>query len=312
MSSVEERNMELSRLGLWTTFEGASLAEAVQVAQRVESLGYGTLWMSMSLRRDLLVTASHLLANTQDLIIATGIQATFDRRPSTMVQGQRTLDELYGGRFLLGLGVSHPVIVNELHGLEYGPPLTTMRAYLNAMDQGLNPASVLGEEISGITTAVTRDRPLRVLAALGPKMLALSAERADGAHPYFMPPEHTHEARQILGPDKWLCPEVKVVLDEDPSRARAAARMAGAPNIKLENYRKAWRRFGFTDADFADGGSDRLIDATVAWGSQASVERFIQRHFNAGATQVCLHFVAAGHEFGTIPWEAVEAMAPGR
>ena len=304
--------MELSRFGFWTSFESASLAEAVQVAQRVESLGYGTLWMSMSLRRDLLVTASHLLSNTQDLIVATGIQATFDRLPSTMAAGQRTLYELSAGRFLLGLGVSHPVVVHELYGLEYGPPLATMRAYLDAMDQALNPAAVLGDEVPHLTDGVTPERPPRVLAALGPRMLALSGERADGAHPYFMPPEHTHEARQILGPDAWLCPEVKVVLDEDPSRARAAARAMGAPNIGLENYRKAWRRFGFADADFADGGSDRLIDATVAWGSQASVERFIQRHFDAGATQVCLHFVATGDDFGTIPWKAVEALAAGR
>ena len=302
--------MELSRLGFWTSFEGASLEEAVQVAQRVEALGYGTLWMSMSLRRDLLVTASHLLANTQDLIIGTAIQATFDRLPSTMVAGQRTLHELSGGRFLLGLGVSHPVVVDELHGLEYGPPLTTMRAYLDAMDRGLDIAAVFGGAIPTSRDASVRSSPPRVLAALGPKMMALSGERADGAHPYFMPPEHTHEARQILGPDAWLCPEVKVVLDEDPSRARAAARSIGAPNISLENYRKSWRRFGFTDADFADGGSDRLIDSTVAWGSQASVEAFIQRHFDAGATHVCLHFVATGDDFGTIPWEAVEALAP--
>ena len=200
----------------------------MQVAQRVEALGYGTLWMSMSLRRDLLVTASHLLANTHDLIIATAIQATFDRLPSTMAAGQRTLHELFGGRFLLGLGVSHPVIVDELHGLKYGPPLATMRAYLDAMDRGLNPASVLGGKIPTGSASETPHRLPRVLAALGPKMLALSGERADGAHPYFMPPEHTHEARQILGPDAWLCPEVKVVLDEDPSRARAAARSIGA------------------------------------------------------------------------------------
>ncbi|MDE0511897.1 MAG: TIGR03620 family F420-dependent LLM class oxidoreductase [Gammaproteobacteria bacterium] len=302
--------MDLSRLGFWTTFEGSSLDEAVQVAQRVEALGYGTLWMSMSLRRDLLVTAAHLLANTTDLIVGTAIQATFDRLPSTMVAGQRTLDELSGGRFLLGLGVSHPVVVEKLHGLEYGPPLKTMRAYLDAMDRDLNPAAVFGSDVPAAKTDAPPGRPPRVLAALGPKMLALSGERADGTQPYFMPPEHTREAREILGPDAWLCPEVKVVLEEDPSRAREAARLAGAPNIKLENYHNAWKRFGFTDSDFSDGGSDRLIDATIAWGNQTRVENFIQRHFDAGATQVCLHFVATGDDFGTIPWNAVEALAP--
>ena len=304
--------MKLSRLGFWTSFEAASLPEAVQVAQRVESLGYGALWMSMSLRRDLLVTASNLLASTQDLIVATGIQATFDRLPSAMAAGQRTLDELSGGRFLLGLGLSHSPIVEGVHGLEYGPPLATMRAYLDAMDRGLDLTAVLGKQVPAGMASATPDRLPRVLAALGPKMLALSGERADGAHPYFMPPEHTHEARRILGPDAWLCPEVKVVLDADASSARAAARAIGAPNIGLENYQKAWRRLGFEDSDFADGGSDRLIDATVAWGSQSDVERFIQRHVDAGANHVCLHFVGTGGELGAIPWKAVEALAPGR
>ncbi|MDE2930658.1 MAG: TIGR03620 family F420-dependent LLM class oxidoreductase [Chloroflexota bacterium] len=301
--------MELSKRGFFTSFEGATLDEAVSTAQRVESLGYGVLWMSMSLRRDLLVTASHLLANTENLVVGTAIQATFDRLPSTMVSGQRTLDEMSGGRFLLGLGVSHPVIVDELYGLEYGPPLTTMRNYLDAMDRVPGVEALLGDKVKNLGGQNTNRLP-RVLAALGPKMMALSGERADGAHPYFMPPEHTEEARGILGPDPWLVPEVKVVLDEDPSRARAAARKIGRANIGLPNYQKSWKRFGFTDEDFADRGSDRLIDATVAWGSHADVEAFIQRHVDAGANQVCLHFVASGESFGQIPWDAVEALAP--
>ena len=150
----------------------------------------------------------------------------------------------------------------------------------------------------------------RVLAALGPKMLALARDRAMGAHPYFMPPEHTRRAREILGPDRWLCPEVKVVLETDPARARAAARAAGAINIALPNYQREWRQSGFADADFANGGSDRLIDATIAWGDAAAIRKYLDRHFAAGATQVCIHAVGAGGPMSGPNWDVLEALAP--
>jgi probable F420-dependent oxidoreductase len=150
----------------------------------------------------------------------------------------------------------------------------------------------------------------RVLAALGPKMLALARDRAQGAHPYFMPPEHTRRAREILGPDRWLCPEVKVVLDTDASRARALARAAGVTNISLPNYQRTWRELGFDDRDFAAGGSDRLIDATVAWGDAAAVRAHLDRHFAAGADQVCIHAVGSEGAFAGPHWPTLEALAP--
>jgi probable F420-dependent oxidoreductase len=305
--------MELGSLGVWASLEGLALPEAIEAGQRIEGLGYSTLWHPMAMRRDLMVLASLLLGHTDDLILATGIIPIFERAPSVMAAGQRTLDEQSGGRFLLGLGVSHPPIVEGMHGLVYGPPLTAMREYLDEMDRGPDLSALLGDAAAPRDDApVVQSGPPRVLAALGPKMLALSRDRAQGAHPYFMPPEHTKEAREILGPDAWLCPEVKVVLGAEPSEARAAARAAGATNISLENYRKTWRKYGFEESDFANGGSDRLIDATVAWGKQADIESFIQSHLDAGATQVCIHFVnPAGMQAG-LHWEAIEALAPGR
>jgi len=305
--------MELSPRAVWASLEGLELPEAIEAAQRIEALGYGALWHPMAMRRDLLLTAATLLQHTRELIVATGILPIFEREPAVMAAGQRSMEELAPGRFLLGLGVSHPPIVEGMHGLVYGPPLTSMRQYLDRMDRGPDFSALLGvpPETGADEAPPQQTGPPRVLAALGPKMLALSRDRAQGAHPYFMPPEHTREAREILGPDAWLCPEVKVVLESDPGRARAAAREAGATNISLENYRKAWRKYGFEDRDFADGGSDRLIDATVGWGECDDIERFLQSHLDAGATQVCIQFVhPAGREAG-LHWEAIEALAPG-
>lgn len=306
--------MELGSRGVWASLDAYSLSEAIEAARRIEDLGYSTLWMPMSMSRDLMVVASLVLANTERLIVATGIVPTFERAPAVMAASARVLDEQSGGRFLLGLGVSHAPIVEGMHGLRYGPPLSSMREYLDAMDRGPDFSALM----PGAAPAERRNEPIvqtgppRVLAALGPKMLALSRDRAQGAHPYFMPPEHTRTAREILGSDAWLCPEVKVVLDTDASRARASARAAGAANLALENYHRNWRRCGFEDADFVTGGSDRLIDATVAWGSDDDVERFLARHLEAGATQVCLQFVNEGGAHTGLPWKAVEALAPGR
>jgi probable F420-dependent oxidoreductase len=306
--------MKLGRLGVWTSLEGLEGSQALAAAQRIEGLGYSALWHPMAMRGDLMLIASSLLAHTKDLIVATGILPIFERAPAVLAAGQRMLDEQSGGRFLLGLGVSHPPIVEGMHGLVYGPPLTTMRDYLDQMDRGPDLSALLGDPAAAQKSSdpIVQTGPPRVLAALGPRMLALSRDRAQGAHPYFMPPEHTREAREILGPDAWLCPEVKVVLDSNPSRARNAAREAGAANIALENYRKTWRNYGFEDADFAHGGSDRLIDGTVAWGTRSTVERFIQSHLDAGATQVCLHFVNPEGVGAGLDWNAIEALAPGR
>jgi probable F420-dependent oxidoreductase len=285
--------MELGRLAVWCSLDGGSLAQAVEAAQRIESLGYSAVWQPIALRRDVMVTASRQLAATERLVVATGIATIYERAPLVMAAAQRALDEQSGGRFLLGLGCSHSALTLPLFGREYAPPLRAMNEYLDRMDA--NAASPRGP---------------RVLAALGPRMLALARDRAQGAHPYFMPPEHTRRAREILGPDRFLCPEVKCVLETDPTRARALARAAGATNIALPNYQREWLRFGFAPADFASGGSDRLIDATVAWGNAAAIRKHLDRHFEAGATQVCIHAVGPGGVGAGPDWNVLEALAP--
>jgi len=297
--------MQLGRYAVWCSFEGGPLSAAVEAAQRIEALGYSALWQPMGLRRDLMVTASLQLAATQRLVIATGIATIYERAPLAMAAAQRALGEQSGDRFLLGLGCSHAAFTQALFGRAYAPPLSAVREYLEQMDAGFSLTGAPARSAGGSAGP-------RVLAALGPRMLALARERAQGAHPYFMPPEHTRRARAILGPERWLCPEVKVVLESDPARARALARAAGAVNIALPNYQQAWRELGFGDADFAQGGSDRLIDATVAWGDVGAIRKHLDRHFEAGATQVCIHPVGES-AFGSGPdCKILEALAPGR
>ncbi len=187
-----------------------------------------------------------------------------------------TLNEQSGGRFLLGLGVSHKPFVEGIRGHVYGPPVATMKSYLEAM------AAV------DYMSTLPAEAPPVVLAALGPSMLALAASHAQGAHPYLVPPEHTAAAREIVGPDSWICTEQKVLLETDAAKARSVARQALAIYMGLPNYRNNLVRFGFTDDDFENGGSDRLVDALVAWGDEKAIEARLQAHLDAGATQVCI------------------------
>ena len=192
--------MELGKLGVWISMDSMTAAAAAAFAKRVEDWGYAALWIPESRGRDALVHSSWLLANTQKLIVATGIANIYARDPMAMANGQRALAEQSGGRFLLGLGVSHVPSVEGMRGHIYGRPVATMRAYLDAMK-----AAPYG-------SPEPPEPPLTILAALGPRMLALSASHADGAHPYNVTPEHTAEARRILGAGKILCPEQMVLL----------------------------------------------------------------------------------------------------
>jgi probable F420-dependent oxidoreductase len=280
LQSCKDAAMELGKLGVWAPMDVLTAAEGAEFARRVEAWGYAALWLPESRGRDVLVHSSWLLANTNSLIVAPGIANIYARDPMAMANGQRALAEQSGSRFLLGVGVSHAPTVTGLRGHQYGKPVATMRAYL----QGMQAAPYLAPDPS--------ERPLTVVAALGPRMLALSAELADGAHPYNVPPEHTAEARRILGPGKLLCPEVWVLLETEPDRARSAARQALAPYMRLDNYVNNWRRLGFGDADLAGGGSDRLIDANVAWGNEEAIRRRIQEHWDAGADHVCVQSIS--------------------
>ena len=271
--------MQLGKLGVWAPMDVLSAAEGALFAQRVEGWGYAALWLPESRGRDVLVHSSWLLANTKSLIIAPGIANIYARDPMAMANGQRALAEQSGGRFLLGIGVSHAPTVVGLRGHTYGKPVTTMRAYL----QGMQAAPYLAPD--------PPERPLTIVAALGPRMMALSGELADGAHPYNVPPEHTAEARSILGSGKLLCPEVWVLLETDATAARSAARQALAPYMRLDNYVNNWRRIGFGDDELAGGGSDRFIDANVAWGTEEAIRKRIQEHWDAGADHVCIQSI---------------------
>jgi probable F420-dependent oxidoreductase len=275
-SFAGEAAVELGKLGVWMSMDSMTAAAAAAFAKRVEAWGYAALWIPESRGRNALVHSSWLLANTPRLIVATGIANIYARDPMAMANGQRGLNEQSDGRFLLGVGVSHRPMVQEVRGHTYDKPVATMRAYLAAMRDAPYQAPM------------PREKPLTVVAALGPRMMALSAELADGAHPYNTTPEHTAKARAILGPGKLLCPEVWVLLETDPAAARRAAREALSRYMQLENYVNSWRREGFGDDDLAGGGSERFLDAMVAWGDEGAIRARVQQHWDAGADHVCI------------------------
>jgi probable F420-dependent oxidoreductase len=289
--------MQIGELAAWYFTDGLGAGDAQAFAQRLERWGYSALWIPEAVGRDPFAHAAWLLAGTQRLIVATGIASIYARDANAMAAAQKTVAEQSGGRFLLGLGVSHAPMVEGLRGHSYGPPVATMRAYLERMRAAPYMAPAPAEP------------PPIVLAALGPKMLALSAERTQGAHPYNVPPEHTALARRIMGPQAWICVEQKVVLDTNASRARATARAALQLYMALPNYANNWKRLGFTDADIAGGGSDKLMDALVAWGDEEALRRRVREHLDAGATQVCIQPLSPPGTRGP-DLRAFEALAP--
>lgn len=282
---MAQRALQLGSTGVWTTrLEPLPAARAQEIAAELEELGFGALWVGEALGREALTHTGLLLAGTRRIVIATGIANIYGRDPVTMASGQKTLAEAYPNRFLLGLGVSHVPLVEQLRGHRYEKPVATMRAYLEAMDQAPYRA------------APPPSKPPRVLAALGPKMLRLAAERADGAHPYNTTPQHTAQAREVLGAEPLLCPEQAVILETNPAKARAVARNFLAIYLTLPNYTNNFLRLGFAESDFANGGSDRLIDAVIAWGDMKTVLSRIDQHRSAGADHVCIQVLTENQD----------------
>jgi probable F420-dependent oxidoreductase len=274
---MNSSSMELGQIGIWTAqFDYQPAAKVREASAELEQLGFGAIWFPESVGRESLTNAALLLGATSRIVIATGIANIYARDPVTTAAGQNTLAEAYPGRFLLGLGVSHIPLVEQVRGHRYGNPVASMRAYLDGMDRA--PYRAVPPSV----------KPVRVLAALGPKMLRLAAERAGGAHSYFVPPEHTARAREILGRDRLLAVEQAVVLETDSTKAREIARAHTSRYLALPNYVNNLRRFGFADADLADGGSDRLVDAIVAWGDMTAVIDRVRAHQSAGANHVCV------------------------
>jgi probable F420-dependent oxidoreductase len=287
---------QLRPTGLWYFTDGMPAPAAAEFAARVESLGYSTLWLPETTGRDPFAHIGYLAEHTTTLVFATGIANIYHRHAGVMKQVANTLAEQTGGRFVLGLGVSHAPMVAGLRKLDYSKPLTKMREYLDTMDNSPYRAAKPAEPV------------LRLLAALGPKMLELSRDGADGAHPYWTTPEHTAEARAILGEGKLLCVEQKVVVSTDAVAAREAGKAALGVYADLPNYRNNWLRLGFTEEDVTSR-SDRLIDALVAWGSPDDVQVRVQAHRDAGADHVCIQPLSTAGP-GQLDWSALEALAP--
>ena len=266
--------VELGPIGVWWSGSWHPADQPdVDGAAELEALGYSTLWSSGGFEAGLPSRFGRFLDSTQHVAVATGIVSVWVTPPESIAAAAAELEARFPDRFLLGLGASHSVIVAD-----YARPYSKVVAYLNALD--------------ALDTPVAPER--RVLAALGPRMLSLAAERAAGAHPYFVPVEHTAKAREILGPGPLLAPEVAVVVEPDAKRARALARTYASIYLPLPNYADNLRRLGYDDGDIEHGGSDRLIDAVIPWGDADTVAARIREHHDAGADHVCIQVVAEG------------------
>ncbi len=286
----------IGRIGVWLGSIGLEPASEERAAiARIEQLGYGVAWFGEGpANREALSHAGLLLGATERLVIATGIANIWARDAAAAINGANTLNEAYDERFLLGLGVSHAPIVNS-RGHEYAKPLTAMRTYLEAIDEHTYAAP-----------APEHPSPV-LLAALRPRMLELARERTAGAHPYFVPPAHTAKARATLGPVPLLAPEQVVVLETDATRAREIGRQHMASYLRLPNYVNNLRALGYGDADFADGGSERLVDAIVAWGDEQAIAGRVREHLDAGADHVAIQAYA---ENGGAALAQLERLAP--
>lgn len=278
-------NFGMGRVGVWTfALDIQPMARAQEAARELEELGYGCIWVPEAVGREPFASCALLLSATSRIGVATGIASMYARSAITMQAGWRTLSEAFGERFTLGIGASHEHMATKLHKGTYDKPYSAMVTYLDQMDKGIFAA------------AAPTTTPRRVLAALGPRMLALSAERGLGAHPYFVPPEHTKFARDVLGDGPLLAPEQAVLLETDPTKAREIARKFMATYIRLPNYANNLRRLGYSDDDLGDATrppSDRMVDAIVAWGTIDDAVARVKAHFDAGASHVSIQVLDA-------------------
>lgn len=271
--------MALGRLGVWYSTDKLNGGQLADLVRAIEGNGYSAFWYPESRGYESMSLAAYLLSKSDRLTIGSSIANIYARDSFTARRATISLNEWYGRRFILGVGVSHIPMVEGVRGHRYDKPIPAMRAYLE-----------------GLARDGGGDLPV-VVAALGPKMLALSAEMSRGAVPYNVTPEHTARAAAILGPNRILAVEQKVTIETDPIKARALGRKELARYMVLPNYRNNWLRIGFSEADLANGGSDRFIDAMCLWGDAETVKKGLRAHFAAGATHVCLQPVHADGDF---------------
>jgi probable F420-dependent oxidoreductase len=283
--------MELNGIGIWSgELRYGEESERRDAAAELEQLGYSALWIP-DVGGDVFGALRDLLEPTSTIVAATGVLNLWMHTVDEVGKGFAALEGDYPGRSLLGIGVSNPLYIDQTHPGQFKKPLQVTRRYLDELD----------------AVSVPRDR--RVLAAMGPKMLELARGGAGGAHPFVMTPEHTKAAREVLGEGPLLAPEQHVVFETDAARARAIAREGLATYLPLANYQSSWRRLGLGDDDFADGGSDRLIDHVVVWGDEATIATRVQAHFDAGADHVCVQALTAAQNTG-FPRAEWRALAP--
>jgi probable F420-dependent oxidoreductase len=274
--------MDIGPIGIWNSeLRNGDLIEATRAAAELESLGYGALWLNNGRDGKIFERVAALLAATKSIVVATGIVSIWDYPAADVAAAFARIDADFPERFLLGLGVSH--------GRER--TYDAMTAYLDALDRAPTPVPVAR----------------RVLAALGPRMLKLAAQRAAGAHPYNVSVEHTRQARQTLGPGPLLAPEQGVILESDPTRARHIARERMSFYLKAPNYTRNFERMGFGEADLQNGGSDRLLDAFIAWGDTPAIVQRVREQLHAGADHVCIQVLTPTP--GTFPHEAWRTLA---
>ncbi|MGH7964472.1 MAG: TIGR03620 family F420-dependent LLM class oxidoreductase [Candidatus Binatia bacterium] len=290
--------MDIGKIGIWFFLDAMTAPESAEFAQTVEKAGYRALWIPEAVGREPFAHAAYLLSQTERLSIATGIANIWARDAITMAAASKTVAELSGGRFVLGIGVSHKPLVSNLRGHSYDKPYSYMKEYLPKMKSALYRAPQPKDEV-----------PI-LIAALHPKMLALAATQTQGTHTYFVPPEHTAKVRQQIGAQPWICAAQAVILEKDASKARTAARQYMKTYVpRLPNYTNNLKALGFQDADFENGCSDHLVDAIVAWGSEDKIRDRIEAHLKAGATHVCILPIRWDNEALPDP-RAVAAFAP--
>jgi probable F420-dependent oxidoreductase len=291
---INSNRQDMGRVGAWVWDLVTAPAPHVREAVRaIEGMGYGAVWFPESRGREAIALSAMLLAETSTIKVAPGIASIWARDPSAAAGAAMALGEAWPGRFTLGLGVSHAPSVGA-RGHDYSRPLTRMEEYLDAME-------------SSVFVGPQPDVPVPVvLAALGPKMLRLAADRTTGAHPYFVPVSHTVFAREIIGPEVFLAPEQAIVLDTDPVRARATARGHMEHYLLSDNYRRNLLRLGWTESDLENGGSDALVDAIVSWGSAEEIAETIAAHHEAGADHVSIQVIS---ESEGIPLPELEELA---
>ena len=279
------------RVGIWSfDLDLQPMTKAQETAVELEELGFRCVWVPEAVGREPFASCGLLLSATKNLTMATGIASMYARSATTMAAGWKTLTERFGERFLLGIGASHQHLAEKIHQNKYVRPYSAMISYLDSMDQAV------------FFAAPPVTAPRRVLAALGPKMLKLSAQRGLGAHPYFVPVEHTLGAREILGKDALLAPEIAVVFDTNAETARATARKHMLTYNRLPNYANNLLRLGYSQDDIAGSDkmpSDKMVDAIVAWGTLETIVERINEHLDAGANHVSVQVLS--NQNGVLP-----------